>query len=163
MNEMCLEESYSVTHLQNGATQRTHLLLCTVLQPSATMSTSTTNSNRPSSSEARRLRVEQLRQKHASRRSLVDVGMGEEEGVAALEPTSRIDPTKPTAPALSRVENLENSDNANDDVSDEEEPSISSQSSVVPVAKRERSWHSSAEPVKYTASNAAPAYEKTRE
>ena len=23
MNEMCLEESYSVTHLQNGATQRT--------------------------------------------------------------------------------------------------------------------------------------------
>ena len=138
MNEMCLEESYSVTHLQNGATQRTHLLLCTVLQPSATMSTSTTNSNRPSSSEARRLRVEQLRQKHASRRSLVDVGMGEE-GVAALEPTSRVDPTKPTAPALSRVDNLENSDNANDDVSDEEEPSISSQSSVVPVAKKKQS------------------------
>ena len=66
------------------------------------------------------------------------MGMGEE-GVAALEPTSRVDPTKPTAPALSRVDNLENSDNANDDVSDEEEPSISSQSSVVPVAKKKQS------------------------
>ncbi len=106
------------------------------------MSTSTTSANRPSSSEARRLRVEQLRQKHASRRSLVDVGKGEEEGVAALEPTSRVDPTKPTAPALSRLENLENSNNANDDVPDEEEPSFSSQSfeeADVPVAKKKQS------------------------
>ena len=76
------------------------------------------------------------------------MGKGEEEGVAALEPTrsSRVDPTKPTVPALSRLENLENNDNANDDVpdADEEEPStsISSQSfeeAVVPVAKKKQS------------------------
>jgi len=84
-------------------------------------------STRPSSSEARRLRVEQLRQKHASRRSLlVDK---EEEGVAS-KPMSASTP-----PALEK----------DSDASAEEEPSSSSRSleevepeSIVAVANKSK-------------------------
>jgi len=84
-------------------------------------------STRPSSSEARRLRVEQLRQKHASRRSLlVDK---EEEGVAP-KPMSASTP-----PALEK----------DSDASAEEEPSSSSRSleevepeSIVAVANKRK-------------------------
>lgn len=75
------------------------------------MSTSTTSTSiRPSSSEARRLRVEQLRQKHASRRSLL-VGKEEEE-----EEGVKSDPRMPQ----------EQKDTL--DIHDEEEPSSSSRS-----------------------------------
>ena len=83
-----------------------------MLEVAVEMSMSSTTTSRPSSSEARRLRVEQLRQKHASRRSLL-VGKEEEDG---QEGGVKSDPMMPT-PTLQ-----EPKDN------DEEEPSSSPRS-----------------------------------
>ena len=85
------------------------------------MSSSTTN-GRPSSSEARRLRVEQLRQKHASRRSLL-VGKEEEEGGLTSEPMP--------APTTSTLQTLQQKDKNGYPV--EEEPSSSSPRSLEEV------------------------------
>lgn len=78
------------------------------------MSTSSTTSGRPSSSEARRLRVEQLRQKHASRRSLLAVDKEEgEEGAVKSDP-------------MMLTPSLQQQKDNNDDVPDPDEEELSS-------------------------------------
>ena len=108
----------SYRHIIHRHTSPTNPTQHSMLKVAVEMSMSSSTTSRPSSSEARRLRVEQLRQKHASRRSLL-VGKEEEEG---QEGGVKSDPMMPT-PTLQKQK-------GNDDVldPDEEGPSSSSRS-----------------------------------